>query len=827
MIVHAPPSTPTALSALAAGGLLALLWGCSADEGVPLTADRPLHLEEHLEAATVDEAASPSDLPSAVEWLFDEPQPEWRPIAAPNRSVVRVQTTRVDDALRIHLDEENRITGPGGSRLEGGVYLDLPDWRREDWAQVLVRARTEDRIGSVQVTFNLRAPGDVTPPNAVLEGVFTNTGEYADLFPDSTAHTYALQADWSYEIWQRPWRQLGLVFTAQEPGSIDILSVTVVPKDARFAASSSGVGTLAPGGNHRRVLYTHTPSRISYRIDVPEGGRLDTDLGVIRRDSPVTFRVAVEAGDGQRSQTVLQTEHSDEAAWSQQAVDLSEWGGRAITLSLEAEAEREGTVALWASPTVSGTRATDLPNVILYVIDGGGADYMSVYGYNRSTTPHLERLAADGAVFEHAFSNSTWSKTSTPSFMTGLQHSVLGGYVNDSDRLPDGVVTLPEHLHAAGYQTAVITSNPYAGTMSGLERGVDFLRERGVEPNSISSEELHEDFWRWREAFPGEPYFVHFQTTDVHWPWRPAPPFAGSFISVQDSERYREWERRLAEAAGMSAPRWLSARLYPDAAFEETGIDRQMFFALASALYDETMAHNDRQIGRLVARLKAAGEWEHTLLIVGADHGNDHAFGSFEPQPSAHPMLRSYVTRVPLIVVWPGRIQGGLRFAEPVSMIDVLPTVLALAGLPDPEVTQGANLAPLLQGQPDVEVQPVILEEAYFAPHTRALSWAGIEIIDGRWGASLSIEPSGDGESGGAGEPGAAQDGLLLYDLWTDPFALRSLHAERPELAEHYRSLLLQRWEAHQELGQRFSPTAGATLTPEQLRTLRSLGYIR
>jgi hypothetical protein len=82
--------------------------------------------------------------------------------------------------------------------------------------------------------------------------------------------------------------------------------------------------------------------------------------------------------------------------------------------------------AFLGSPTVSGSRQTDKPNVILYIIDGGGADYMSLYGYNRRTIPTLEKLAAEGAVFEHAYSTATWTKPSTTSFMTSLHNSVFG-----------------------------------------------------------------------------------------------------------------------------------------------------------------------------------------------------------------------------------------------------------------------------------------------------------------------------------------------------------------------------------------------------------------
>ena len=82
---------------------------------------------------------------------------------------------------------------------------------------------------------------------------------------------------------------------------------------------------------------------------------------------------------------------------------------------------------------------------------------MSLYSYNRRTTPHLERLAAEGAVFERVHSNSTSTPTSTPSFLTSLQHSVLGGERNGRNPVPDHVLTMAEHVHRAGYQTAELT----------------------------------------------------------------------------------------------------------------------------------------------------------------------------------------------------------------------------------------------------------------------------------------------------------------------------------------------------------------------------------
>jgi arylsulfatase A-like enzyme len=185
------------------------------------------------------------------------------------------------------------------------------------------------------------------------------------------------------------------------------------------------------------------------------------------------------------------------------------------------------------------------------------------------------------------------------------------------------------------------------------------------------------------------------------------------------------------------------------------------------------------------------------------------------------PMLRSGVSRIPLIVVWPGHIAGGQSFSQPVSMIDMLPTILDLTDLPMPEVMQGQSLAPLLLGEAGWEPRPVILDEFEVDRDTGEFR-GRIEVIDGRWGASLEINP----------DPKRRPERqrsvpLLLYDLLNDPMCLHSLHEERPELVEKYTKFLEVQWKVHQNLAQHFTRPKDSPLTPEQLETLRSLGYIR
>ncbi len=177
-----------------------------------------------------------------------------------------------------------------------------------------------------------------------------------------------------------------------------------------------------------------------------------------------------------------------------------------------------------------------------------------------------------------------------------------------------------------------------------------------------------------------------------------------------------------------------------------------------------------------------------------------------------------------MIFIWPGKIAPGQRFSQPVSMIDMLPTILDLADLPMPEVMQGQSLAPLLLEEGGWEQRPVILDEFEVDRETGELSGA-IEVVDGQWGASLWIGPEPKDEKIPPEEQRPAP--LLLYDLWNDHYCLQSLHEERPDLVKKYTRFLQVKWKEHQELAKRFTRSEQTNLTPEQLRTLRSLGYIK
>jgi len=826
-------------------GIAVALTGCALAVALgacsPTGSDQPqaslVHLTEALVAADI-ESGGVQSAKRTVDWSFAGGLPEgWQAVSADAFPwLSRLAATTAGEGLELTLGPAPK---PRALLRIGGVWIRLSGERFQDWDQVRVRARSSDRFAGVTVAYNLDEEGAI--PDFMR---FLSSPDLAPpLFNDGSVQTYAVPlAPREGSPPPEELRSIAILFAAPGEASLELQSVSLVPRGAEYG-EPVGARAISRGGETRQSLFAHTPAALSFAIEVPESGRLDFGLGVGRGD-----RVIYRVRSG--SELLFEETVEDPGQWQQRSVPLGAAAGGAAKIHLEAVSERPGTVAMWGAPILSGQPAAlgPRPNVIFYVIDGGDANLMSAFGYERPTTPFLEELAREGTLFTRAYSNASWTQPSTVSFMTSLHHSVVGGLRRGvhSTAVPPEAETMAERFRQGGYQTASFTANPNAGRLVGLERGVDVMWDVETEGHSTSSAELHDRYWSFRESYPGGPTWVHFQTTDVHEPNEPVPPFAGRFVSAADARREAAWDEKLWEA---SAPLFgtTSIEAFYAAALERAGIDRKAYFEARKGLYDETMLHQDEQLRKLVHSLKARGEWERTLLVVASDHG--HPAGTFarfgrglfdpQPEPWQGALCDAYATRVPLLVVRPGRVGAGRRIDTPVSMIDVLPTLLALSGLPALEVSQGRSLVPLLE-DPTAEHPPVVLDEFRVDEATGELV-GNLEIIEGRWGASMEIAPIVEGADPRLGRHATPAGGrwgavhpyfedaprLLLYDLESDPFALKAVNAEHPDEVRRFERLLLHQWEAHRSLAQRFGQAEEKALSPDQLEQLRALGYIR
>jgi len=840
---HRPPLSALLVLALAA---------CSEADSVESSV-AAIHLEDWLDSAQIEGGVVRPEGLKSLRWTFEKGAAGWQALPNLVPGATAAEVAEVGGALQIRLTESSRAPREDGEerRLMGGVYLDVPDFDLSQWTHVLVRVRATGPVEWAGIGYDVRKTAGDTPDD---QWPMRRYGAGTDVQPGAETRLYRFPVRGEDGPIHGPVQQVAILFGAQGPAQIHLSSVTLLPASAAFAEAGVGVRSVSSEahsdfGPQRRTLYTHTPTRVAYALRLPRAARLDLALGALAATTRMQVEVEV---DGARVSVLDEVVPPDEA-WRQRSLDLTRWSEQAVTLSLVAQSEDAAApgIALWASPTISSGAGADpgsapkRPNVIFYVIDGASAGYMSVYGYERPTTPNLERIAAEGVLFERAHSNATWTMPSTASFMTSLHHSVLGGLRNDSNPIPPNVKTMAEHFHDAGFHTGVFTFNPNAGSLSGLDRGVDVFRDFGkrgapFDPiESISSKILHEQFWDWRDAYPG-PYWVHFQTTDVHPPHHPPGPFAGRLIDQQASEALA------SQMASLRFPfRHTSASVHEhwQGQLQQRSIDARAFYGAMQDSHDEAMMHQDHRLGELVDRLKERGEWENTLLVIGSDHGHPAASyprfgrGQLDPQPPAWEgaLLGEFESHVPLIIVWPGHIQGGRRIEAPVSMIDVLPTVLELAGLPAAEFAQGQSFAPLLLGQPGWTPQPVVFNEFRFLEDGSMIG--NLEVLDGRWGESLEIRTS-DAASlptlgrhpAPAGGRWAARDfaevsRFLLYDVAADPRAISNVTADHPEVASAAQLRLWRIWQEHQALAAMFEAGKEAEISPQQLEALRALGY--
>jgi hypothetical protein len=204
--------------------------GCeSTDPGPePLSAELPLHLEEHVNAADIEGSDVSEGGPQSVEWRFDQPQPAWKPVGYSNPDTNLPRLRNTDDALRLTLNNAQPV--PGWRKVHGGIYFDVPDWDLEDWAYVIVRARSTDQVDHLELGFNVRQPErDGGPPVESLSGEMATIN-------DGSVQSYVFRMGlFSGPPPEGDWKQLAVYVGAEERVSVDILSVTIVPKEADYS----------------------------------------------------------------------------------------------------------------------------------------------------------------------------------------------------------------------------------------------------------------------------------------------------------------------------------------------------------------------------------------------------------------------------------------------------------------------------------------------------------------------------------------------------------------------------------------------------------------
>jgi len=425
------------------------------------------------------------------------------------------------------------------------------------------------------------------------------------------------------------------------------------------------------------------------------------------------------------------------------------------------------------------------PNFILIVVDALRADRLHFAGYDGMPSPNFDELQRQGAWFPRAYETAPWTIPSMASlFVSRLpsQHRV----VRWGSKLPPDQTTLVEILQEAGYGTGGWTANRLMSVYRGFAQGFDEyklvlhpkLRPKtrpGTEFAVAPASEVTRAALRWlgrRSASDHhEPFFAYLHYLEPHTPYL-CPDESGEKCRMAEADLTTRLLKR----------RW-----------EFDGREQD----LIRSLYDVNVARMDAALGDLMRELDTGGFLEDTWVILTADHGEHLGEGGAYVHGTT---LKQPVVHIPLLVSPPSR--EGSVVDVPVSLADVAPTILDLAGLEIPDAFTGRSLRPALEGR-SLRSRPVVAELLQRGPKPDPEILHRVTVIDGTHALLL------------------ARDGTLeRFDLSEDPEQESPLGASMDEFGE-----LLSASGMDPVESQDLSP-GSAEIAPEMLEDLKALGYI-
>jgi arylsulfatase A-like enzyme len=475
-----------------------------------------------------------------------------------------------------------------------------------------------------------------------------------------------------------------------------------------------------------------------------------------------------------------------------------------------------------AALAAGGSVATpEAPNLLVIVLDTLRADHVGAYGYARKTTPFLDSFAAGATLFERAFSTSAFTLPSHASLFTGLYPATHGADASDDTALPSleqlgrlndiaparplsrHAVTLAEVARDGGLETGAVCANTaYLYRWYALDQGFDSYvdtpgqpaRRRplglallkrlswrverlldGNERYSLLAWEVNDFALRWLAPRRERRFFLFLNYMEPHEPYLPLPAWRDAFP--------RAWDRQQVDRGAIRE--------------RERGILPDEREPLLDA-YDASILSLDDQLRELFARLEEWKLLDRTLVVITSDHGE--SFGEHHELGHCNNVYQPEV-HVPLVVREPGQREGR-RVREPVSLVDVMPTLLARAKLPVPAGLQGIDLFGGARALPLVVSMGRYLD--LVRNHPRFYDRTHEALVRERW--KLVRHSSGERE---------------LYDLDADPGEQADQAGAQPDVARELASEL-ERFE--REATPRFASDAGA-VDPEALERLRRLGY--
>jgi arylsulfatase A-like enzyme len=538
---------------------------------------------------------------------------------------------------------------------------------------------------------------------------------------------------------------------------------------------------------YRELLAKLSPPGLPWvhEVSVPKNGRLTFSYGVQQRMGvPITFKARFDEDGGAPSTPLFAATVDPETqgrTWQEESVDLSKLAGKKGKIVFETEADKafdplRGFPA-WGSPEISAPGDTGKWNLLWIVIDTLRADRLSVYGYEKNTSPNLKKFARQRAtVFENTIAAAPWTLPSHVSMFSGL--GALEHGINYLRPAPTSMTMVAEHLRKNGYSTLAVTGGAYLSTRFGLSQGFDrfaYVTEQAMVNDPSGSKDLPSTLAGvadWLGKKPAEPFFFFVHTYVVHTPYVAQQPYFEELYGQPRPAGIQSISSTLIPAAPDNGWQQLSG-------LQVNGPDRQVLpyspdqRPLLDSLYDSGVRAADEAIGKILGQLEAQGMRERTMVVITSDHGESLG----EHGASGHFNLYDEVLKVPLLIAWPDGRGRGERIATQVRLIDLPATLTESLGLPPMPQGEGRSVLPLLD-DPGAEFPRSAESLAASANQGISLRIANRQKFI--YQHSLWDETHGRRE---------------LYDLVADPAELQNLAGREPERDNQLVRELAERYE--------------------------------
>lgn len=418
-------------------------------------------------------------------------------------------------------------------------------------------------------------------------------------------------------------------------------------------------------------------------------------------------------------------------------------------------------------------------NVIIMLLDAGGAKHFGCYGYPRNTTPVIDSLAKEGTKFDSAYCQAVYTLASTASLMSGL-YPIHHRIIYTKNKLSSDIFTMAEAFRAGGYATGTFISNGNASDIFGMAQGFEKIGDVFRNENySGWGQDITDAFENWLGETHHRKFFAYLHYREPHAPFNPPPEWKFKFTDPEYKGSILEsYETRKKINMGE---------------LQATEQDKDFI----RSLYDANLNYADYEVGLVLKKLKELGIYDHTIVIVTADHGE--AFWEHDFQGHNSQVYQESI-HIPMVIKLARGSDPAKENANPIRTIDIYPTLIDLLDLSHKNMNvDGRSFVPYFRSAPAdgrEVVSQVIMERQY-------------ALLDHDYKYLVDLVYHKE----------------ELYNLKTDPQEKNNLVKEEPVRAGYFQARLFKMLSTKKTVGAYFQRSEQAVIDEAARENLNALGY--